>query len=145
MKARESAVGVCFWALVACGVAIGQGPSQWPCSDEIAKAESGGHKIRVSAGVSNRIVQKKVLPDISDLIDKKLDSLIILRVILDTRGNVRCARPEQGDADLFPRSIEAAEQWRFRPYQANGETLVVETQIQFRYKKNRVEVVVPDR
>ena len=51
----------------------------------------------------------------------------------------------RGDAALYPRSIEAAEQWQFKPFQANGETLVVDTHLQFRFKKNKVEIVFPDR
>ena len=91
------------------------------------------------------MVVKQVLPNISDIKGKKLDSLIIVNVILDTKGNVRCGRLEQGDADLFPRSLEAALQWQFKPFQMHGETLVDDTHIQFRYKKNKVEVFFPDR
>jgi hypothetical protein len=107
--------------------------------------EVGGHAVRVSAGISGRVAQKKVLPDISDINDRKLDSIVVVRVILDTKGNVRCGRAVQGDSDLFPRSVEAAEKWQFKPFLLNGEAVAVETQIQFRYKKNKVEVVVPDR
>jgi hypothetical protein len=143
VKRGTSTLGVLAWLL--CTSAVAGGQTSWPCISEIAKAESGGHAIRVSAGVASRLVQKKVLPDISDLKGKKLDSLVVVDVILDTKGTVRCARAEEGDADLLPRSVEAAEQWQFKPFQLNGETLVVNTQIQFKYKKNKVEVVVPSR
>ncbi len=136
MKRSEGTLRVL--ALLLCTSAVVGGQASWPCIEE-TKAESGGHAIRVSAGVSSRLVRRKVLPDISDLKGKKLDSLVIVDVILDTKGNVRCARAQQGDADLFPRSIEAAEQWQLKPFQLNGETVVVDNQIQFRYKKNKVE------
>lgn len=111
----------------------------WPCSAEVAQAESGGHRIRVSAGVSNAVAQKKVLPDVADLKDKKLAVTVVIAVVVDTKGDVRCTNPEQGDADLFQRSVEAARQWQFRPYTLNGERLVVETQIEFSYKRKKVD------
>jgi hypothetical protein len=107
--------------------------------------EVGGHAVRLSVRVSGGLAQKKVLPDISDIKDKKLDSIVVVRVIVDTNGNVRCGRGEQGDSDLFPRSVEVAGKWQFRPLLWNGAAQAVETEIQFRYRKNKVEAFVPDR
>jgi hypothetical protein len=123
---------------------MGQSHGSWPCIEEVAKA-AGAHRIRLSAGAARRLIQKKVLPDVADLRGKDLDSLVIVNVIVDAKGNVRCAQPEQGDADLYPRSIEAAEQWQFKPFQMNGEMLVVDTHSQFKFKRNKVEIVFPDR
>lgn len=145
MKTKRNVVCVNVCVLLVSSIAVGQTTKLWPCIDEVAKAESGGHKIRVSAAVSSHAVQKQVLPDISDLAGKELDSLVIVNVILDTNGNVACAEAAQGNTDLFARSIEAAKQWQFMPYQLNNETLVVDTYIQFKYQKDKVEVVVPRR
>jgi hypothetical protein len=80
---KVKCVAMCFCSIL-CGSAMAQTPSQWPC-----RVEFGGDAIRLSAGVSSRIVQKKVLPDISDLKGRKLDSLVVVRVIVDMKEKLR--------------------------------------------------------
>lgn len=138
---RSSVVAVGCWTLLCGSAALAQAPSHWPCMDEV-----GGGATRISSGVSGRLVQNKFLPDISDIKERKLDSIVVVRVVVDIKGSVRCGRGEQGgDPDLFPRSVAAAEKWRFKPLLLSGEPAAFETEIQFRYKKHKVEVFVPDR
>ena len=98
VKAKRWIVSPCFCAVLFFASAMGQSQGSWPCIDEVAKA-AGAHKIRLSAGVARRLVQKKVLPDVADL-NGNLDSLVIVNVVVDTTGNVRCVRPESGRRSL---------------------------------------------
>jgi periplasmic protein TonB len=91
------------------------------------------------------LAQNKTLPDISDLKGKNLSSTVILRIIIGKDGAVRCVDPVQGDADLFPRSVEAARQWRFRPYLLNGQPIMVQTRIEFVFKKGKVRDLQAER
>jgi hypothetical protein len=136
MKIKAVVGVVCvFLAVVACG----QTSPSWPCSTELTKSEGDNKRIRISTGVSERLIEKKILPDISDLRGLKLDSTVIVRVLVDKNGIVRCLDPLSGDASLFNRSIDAARQWKFKSYRLNGEPLIFESQIEFVFRKNKVE------
>ena len=129
-------LGGCF--LLVTIAAYGQGGTLWPCSDELTKSEGDNHRIRVSTGVSEVLIEKKVLPDVYDLKGTKTKSTVILRTLVDKSGAVRCAEPIQGDAALFQRSQDAVKQWHFKPFLLNGQALIIETPIEFVYKKDKV-------
>jgi len=133
-------VALCVgWLLLATIIAQGQDISSWPCSEELTKSEGDNHRIRVSTGVSERMIDKRVLPDTRDLKGSRVDSTVIVRVLIDKKGVVRCADAVHGDASLVQRSIDAAQRWKFRPYTLNGEPIIVETPIEFVFKKDSVK------
>jgi len=74
-----------------------------------------------------------------------LDSLVVIQILVDTNGDVRCPRTQEGDPDFFQRSLDAAQKWHYKPYVLNGEKVIVETRIRFSYKKDNVKVLVPSR
>jgi hypothetical protein len=118
--------------------AYGQNNAAWPCSEELTKAEGDNHRIRVSISVTGAMVQKKILPDTSDVKNTKTASTIVLRILIGKDGTVRCVDPLQGEQTLFQRSVDAAKQWRFQPYLLNGQPIIVDTTIEFEYKKGKV-------
>jgi outer membrane biosynthesis protein TonB len=89
----------------------------------------------------------KVLPGIADLKGKESDSLVVVEVLVDTNGNVRCARLQQGKPDLAQRSVDVAQKWHYKPYVVNEQygKAIVDTWIRFNYTKDNVEVIVPVR
>ena len=117
----------------------GQTSASWPCSSDLTKSEGDNKRIRISTGVSEGLIKKKILPDISDLKGTKLDSTVVVRVLVDKNGVVRCADPVNGDANLFQRSILAAQEWRFKPFLLNGQPMIFESPIEFVFKKNKVK------
>ncbi|MFY9645681.1 MAG: energy transducer TonB [Terriglobales bacterium] len=126
------------WVLMTTAV-YGQAAPSWPCSADLTKSEGDNRRIRISTGVSSALAEKKILPDVADLKGTKLDSTVIVRVLVDKNGVVRCADPVSGDAGLFQRSTDAAQQWRFKPFLLNGQPLLFESQIEFVFKKNKVK------
>ncbi|MGA2347861.1 MAG: hypothetical protein ABSF93_17760 [Candidatus Sulfotelmatobacter sp.] len=112
-----------------------QDPPPWPCADQVT---SGVEPVRVSAGVSAAMAEKKVLPDTSDLKGTKANSTVVVRILIDKSGVVRCAEGVQGDPGLFQRSQDAAMQWHFKPYLLYGRPLNVATSREFVFKKNKV-------
>jgi len=87
----------------------------------------------------------KVLPDISDLKGKELNSVVVVEVLAGREGDVRCTRIQQGYPDLAQRSLDAAQKGHYKPYLVNGEKLIVDTWIRFNYTKDNVEVLLPIR
>jgi Gram-negative bacterial TonB protein C-terminal len=134
-----------FFAL--CVYTFAQAQAPWPCQAEIHKSEPNAVFIRVSDGVTNKMADTKVLPDISDLKGKDLESLVVIEILAGSDGDVRCARVQQGDPDLAQRSLNAAQKWHYKPYVVNDQrgTAIVDTWIRFGYKKDNVQVIVPSR
>ena len=93
----------------------------------------------------NKLADNKVLPDISDLKGKDLDSLVIVQIVINTEGTVEFTKVQEGDPALAERSRAAAQKWHYKPYILNGEPISVDTWIRFKYAKDNVEVIVPER
>jgi hypothetical protein len=125
--------------------AMGQAQTPWPCQAEIHKGDPNATFIRVSDKVMDKMADTKVMPDIVDLKGKDLDSLVIVQILIRPDGAVRCFQVQEGDSNLAERSLDAAEKWHYRPYMLNGQAINVETWIRFKYKKDSVDVVLPDR
>ena len=75
-----------------CGYTVAQTQTTWPCLAEIHKSEPNAHFIRVSDGVTNKMADTKILPEISDLRGKDLDSVVVIEILVGSDGGVRCAR-----------------------------------------------------
>ena len=91
------------------------------------------------------MADSKLMPDISGVKSKDVNSVVVVQILVGTEGDVGCARIEQGDSDLAQRSIDAAQKWHYKPFLLNGEKINVETRIRFSYRKNNVKVILPDR
>ena len=111
------------WLLLFNCLGFAQGTARWACADQV---DGGSTPVRASAGVTATLAQKRILPDISDLKGSKIDSVVVVRILIDRSGDVKCAEAVQGDSVLFQRSEAAAMQWHFKPYLQNGQP--VETQ-----------------
>jgi hypothetical protein len=131
--------------LALCECALGQSPTPLPCQIEIHKSDPNALFIRVSDRVTNILADQKILPDISDMQGKNLDSLVVVHILVGTDGAVRCFQLQQGDPDLAQRSLDAARNGTTSPTCFNGNKVFVDTWIRFSYKKDDVKVVLPDR
>jgi len=132
----RAVIGVGF--LLATALVYGQASSGWPCAGELAKSEGDSRTLRVTIGVAETYVEKKILPDVSDLKRKKTNSTVVIKLLIGKDGAVRCSEVVQGDANLRQRSLEAVKQWRFRPYLLSGQPIIVDTEAEFVFKKGKV-------
>jgi len=89
------------------------------------------------------MADRKVLPDIGDLRGRELNAEVGLAILISKTGDVTSARAIKGDRDLFKRSEKSALKWHYRPYILNGEPVEVDTNLEFHFKKDKVEIVVP--
>jgi hypothetical protein len=115
----------CVIAFMFSGCVFAQTQTPWGCKTPTSK--QGALRVRVSDGVTNRLADRKVLPDISDLSGQKLDSLVVINILIAENGDVSCTRLRRGNPDLLKRSQEAAMNWHFRPYEINGQLVEVDT------------------
>ncbi len=137
MNQKSLVVACCCFFLSPSGFAQTKGG--WPCADAVAKTGPYAHVYKAGVPISNDgLIEKKVVPDISDLKGRRLDSTIVVDVILDQDGRVACARAEGNDDVRASRSLDAAKQWKFRPYLLNGKPIPIQRQIVFVFENKKV-------
>jgi hypothetical protein len=86
--------------------------------------------IRVSEGVSEGLLRKRVMPaSPKDARGKKVHGTVLMVMHLNTLGHVRDLYVLEGDPLLASAAVEAVSHWQYMPYQLNGEPISVETQV----------------
>jgi len=112
-----------------------------PPADEQSKAEqttptkaTPPRRIRVSQGVSSRLLEHKVPPKYPrEAREENIQGIVNLRVNIDTQGNVYKLEIVSGDPTLAAAAIDAVRQWKYRPFLFNGEPIEMETQVQVQF------------
>lgn len=93
-------------------------------------AQDKPQRVRVSQGVSQGLLIKKVTPDYPEGARKaRVQGAIILQAIIDKDGNVLDLNLVSGHPMLAPAAIRAVKQWKYKPYLLNNQPVEVETQI----------------
>jgi Gram-negative bacterial TonB protein C-terminal len=66
-----------------------------------------------------RQATKKVMPQIPD--DARIkDARVTVAIVVDADGSVQCVHAKQGHPLLISSCIQAAKDWRFKPYRVKG-------------------------
>ena len=103
-----------------------------PSSDSSQMATP--QRVRVSSGVSQGFVVKKVAPQYpDDARAARIQGVVLLKAIIDKEGNIANLELISGHPMLAPAAIEAVKQWKYRPYMLAGHPVEVETQIQVNF------------
>lgn len=103
---------------------------------DAAKPSPGA--IRVSQGVSQGLVLKRVSPVYSQTaLQLRKEGAVDLMATIDKNGVVTGVRVMSGDLMLANSAVEAVKQWKYRPYQLNGEPVEIQTQITVNFKLPR--------
>ena len=92
------------------------------------------HRIRVSGAVIVGLVEHRKLPEYPEAAIKAgFEGDVILKVLIDETGKVVLSEPIEGQPLLVAASTDAVRSFHFRPYQLDGTTIQVETQIGFHF------------
>ncbi|HVZ18584.1 MAG TPA: energy transducer TonB [Terriglobales bacterium] len=84
-------------------------------------------RIRVSEGVSSELLVKQVPAEYPA--DINLKGTVVLKATIGTDGTVRELSILSGHPLLIPAALQAAKQYKYKPFLLNGEPLIMETQI----------------
>lgn len=77
--------------------------------------------VRISSIVAQGLLDQKVAPKYPDAArEAKIEGTVLLQIVIDTNGNVENATLISGHPMLAPSAIEAAKQWKYKPYLLNG-------------------------
>lgn len=94
-------------------------------------------RIRVSGGVIVGLVEHRTLPEYPEAAIKAgFKGNVIFKVIIDETGKIMLSEPVEGQPLLIAASMDALRDFRFRPYQLNGASIQVESQIGFHFDVN---------
>ena len=95
-------------------------------------------RVRVSQTVSQAFLVKKVQPRYPD--DARRDHVqgdVVLKVEINTNGDVEDATLVSGDPALVTAAVEAVKQWKYKPYLLNGRPANVETQVTVAFRLSK--------
>jgi hypothetical protein len=113
------------------GNAQGYDISAWDC--DLLKATPA----QLGAGDAARRATKKVIPELlSDATIK--DARVTVAVVVDAGGSVQCVHGKQGHPLLIGASIEAAKNWKFRPYTVKGHSVPFVADLTFHFVGHKV-------
>lgn len=87
-------------------------------------------RIRVSQGVTQGMVIHKVLPQYPTLAKQaRVQGTVVLAAVIGKDGTIQNLHVISGHPMLTGSALDAAKQWRFKPYYLNGEPVEVDTTI----------------
>lgn len=101
-----------------------------PPAVHIPKPYRGPVKLRVSQGVAEGLLLQKVDPLYpEEAKQKRIQGEVLLQAHIDKSGNVVDLKVMRGHPLLAQAAMDAARQWKYRPYLLNGEPVEIETTI----------------
>jgi TonB family protein len=104
---------------------------------EGAQPEQRPEKVRVSAGVSQGLLLKKVQPKYPGSARRKhVQGTVVLQAEIGTDGLIHDLTLISGEPSLAKAAIQAVKQWTYKPYSLQGRPIAVVTQIQVNFTLN---------
>jgi TonB family protein len=87
-------------------------------------------RIRVSRGVSQGLIVKKVQPEYPpEAREQRIQGEVVLRVMVSRQGDVSKVSLISGHPLLAPAAMDAVKQWKYQPFLLNGQPLEVDTEV----------------
>jgi periplasmic protein TonB len=87
-------------------------------------------RVRVSQGVSQGLLVHKVVPQYPPLARQaRIQGVVVLEALIGKDGSIQNLHVISGHPMLTNAALEAVKEWKYRPYNLNGEPVEVETTI----------------
>jgi TonB family protein len=97
--------------------------------------DQGKTRVRVSMGVSQGLLQKKVTPKYPvEAREKHIQGSVVVNALISRKGEIQRIWVVEGPPELAAATVEAVKQWKYKPYFLNGEPVLVETKIVSNYE-----------
>jgi TonB family protein len=103
-----------------------------PVASAPPPASAGPQK--VSSGVAQGLLVRQVAPQYPQAARQAhIQGTVVLQVVIGKDGNVQNLHALSGPPLLIPSAMDAVKQWRYKPYQLNGEPVEANTQINVKF------------
>ena len=134
-------LGSVFVVFIALGAAGGLTSRQFQDQANPPAAQSGTvqqpelpQRVRVSNGVSQGLIVKKVQPKYPKKARKKrIQGTVVLQVVISKAGDIKTVELVSGDPLLAPAAIDAVKQWKYKPFLLEGNPVEVNTEIRVNF------------
>jgi TonB family protein len=128
-----------FLTLAMSSLSVGQSQDQSsPPPAQTQDQSDIPQRVRVSSGVSGGLLIRKVNPKYPKEARKKgIQGVVSLSATINQSGDIVSLAVVSGDPLLAQAAIEAAKQWKYRPYMLKGQPVEVQTQIQVMFTLSR--------
>jgi TonB family protein len=105
----------------------------WGSPEESLPPTSPGsrpRRVRVSQGVSNSFMERKVQPTYPESARKAhIQGSVVMLARISTEGAIKNLFVVSGQPPLIQAALDAVSQWRYKPYLLQGTAVEVETLI----------------
>jgi len=104
-------------------------------STPVAVPKPAGQTLRISQGVSQGLLMKRVQPSYPpQAMQMRLQGAVLLEAMIGKDGSITSVKRISGDALLARSAADAVKQWKYKPYYLNGEPVEIDTQITVNFK-----------
>jgi periplasmic protein TonB len=87
-------------------------------------------RIRVSQGVSQKLLVKRVDPEYPfEARRKRMHGSVVLHIVITKAGDVATVELVVGDPLFAAAAMDAVKQWKYKPYLLDGIPIEVDTQV----------------
>lgn len=102
---------------------------------EVAPATDFPQHVRVSETVMQGLVLSKVSPEYpAEAKANHIQGVVTLAMVIRKDGTVTDVQVVSGPSELTAAAVDAARQWRYRPYQLLGRPVEIQTTAQFKFR-----------
>src|SRR5271166_6028202 len=96
----------------------------------VAEPKVAAQKVRVSSGVAQGLLVRQVTPRYpAQARQAHIQGTVVLQAVIGKDGTVQDLHAVSGHPLLIPAAMDAVKNWRYKPYQLNGEPVEADTQI----------------
>jgi TonB family protein len=90
--------------------------------------------LEVPPDIVQTLLLKRVAPLYPPLARQaRIQGTVVLNIVINKSGEVRDVQLYSGHPMLAPAAIEAVKQWRYRPYEQNGQPVEIKTTVQVNF------------
>ena len=104
----------------------------------VAARTIANERLKVSSGVAQGSLIRQVNPRYpQQAVQARVEGTVVLHAVIGKDGSVQELHVLSGSPLLIQPAMDAVRQWRYKPYQLNGEPVEAETQINVKFTLNK--------
>ena len=106
-----------------------------PSSDQTTAApQTPPTRVRVSSGVSTRLLRKRTAPEYPPKArSEHIQGIVMMNAVISKEGDVTELTVTSGDPLLADAAVKAVRKWKYKPYLLDGKPVEIETTVQVNF------------
>jgi protein TonB len=104
-----------------------------------AYAQDSQEPVSVPEDGMQKLLIHRVKPALPEEPGTRIPGMVVFNALINKSGGVESLQMISGHPTLIPAALEAAKQWRYKPYEVNGIRRAVETVIRVEFSNTSAE------